>query len=157
MSINPEEFLPYINGALDGMFQIAEVLGDERVNLRPNQMPNTSSPFVILTHCVGLTHYWVGSVLAGRPVQRDREAEFRAQGTVADLRQAVHALKQQLPEDIKHVRGDQPPAFPEAVRQPHMQSWTQGRFLLQCYKELAQHHGHMELTRDVMLGHGPGS
>jgi hypothetical protein len=29
--------------------------------------------------------------------------------------------------------------------------------LLQCYKELAQHHGHMELTRDVLLGHGPGN
>jgi hypothetical protein len=38
-----------------------------------------------------------------------------------------------------------------------MQTWTQGHFLLQCYKELAQHHGHMELTRDVLLGHGPGN
>jgi hypothetical protein len=157
MSIAPEEFLPYINGALDGMLQIAETLGDERINRRPNDMANTSSPFVILTHCVGLTHYWLGAVLAGRPVQRDREAEFRAQGTVAEIRQAVQALQQQLQEDIKHVRGDQPTAFPEAVRQPHMQTWTQGRFLLQCYKELAQHHGHMELTRDVMLGHGPAS
>ena len=157
MSIAPEEFLPYINGALDGMVQIVETLGDERINQRPSNMANTSSPFVILTHCVGLTHYWLGAVIAGRQVHRDRDAEFRAQGSVAEIRQAVRALQQQIQEDIKHVRGDQPSAFPEAVRQPHMRSWTQGHFLLQCYKELAQHHGHMELTRDVMLGHGPAS
>jgi hypothetical protein len=156
MSIAPVYFLPYINGALDGMLQIVEGLGDERVNQRPNNMENTSSPLVILTHCVGLTHYWLGEVLAGRQVHRDREAEFRAQGTVASIRQAVHDLQQQILEDIKHVHGDQPLAFPDAVRQPHMQTWKQGQFVLQCYKELAQHHGQMELTRDIMIGHGPG-
>ncbi len=46
MSIAPEEFLTYINGALDGMVQIVEELGDERVNLRPNNMPNTNSPLL---------------------------------------------------------------------------------------------------------------
>ena len=157
MAIAPEEFLPYINGALDGMVQIVEALGDERINLRPNNMPNTNSPFAILTHCVGLTHYWLGVVLGGRQVHRDRDAEFRAQGTVAEIRQAVHELQQHIAEDIKHVHGDQPIAFPEAVRQPHIRTWTQGHVLLQCYKELAQHHGHMELTRDAMLGHGPAS
>lgn len=157
MTIAPAEFLSYINGALDGMVQIIETLGDERINLRPNNMSNTNSPFVILTHCVGLTRYFIGAVLAGRQVHRDRDAEFRAQGTVAEIRQAVRELQQQIAEDIKHVRGDQPPAFPETLRQPNMRTWTQGRFLLQCYKELAQHHGHMELTRDVMLGHGPTS
>ena len=49
MSIAPEEFLAYINSAFDGMVQIVETLGDEQVNLRPNNMPNTNSPFAILT------------------------------------------------------------------------------------------------------------
>ncbi len=155
MSIAPEEFLVYINTALNGMVQIVEELGDERINQRPQNMANTCSPFVILTHCVGLTQYLCGAVLAGRPVQRDREAEFRAQGTVAEIREAVRQLLQQIPADITHVQGDQPAAFPEAVSQPQRQGWTQGHHLLQCFKELAQHHGHMELTRDVMLGHGP--
>ena len=156
MSIAPKEFLTYINGALDGMVQIAEALGDERVNLRPNNMPHTNSPFAILTHCVGLTRYFIGTALAGRQVHRDRDAEFRAQGTVAEIRQAVRELQQHLSDDLARVRGDQPCAFPAAVREPH-RTWTQGRFVLQCYKELAQHHGHMELTRDVMLGQGPAS
>jgi hypothetical protein len=136
MSIAPKEFLTYINGALDGMVQIAEALGDERVNLRPNNMPNTNSPFAILTHCVGLTRYFISTALAGRQVHRDRDAEFRAQGTVAEIRQAVHELQQHLSDDLARVHGDQPCAFPEAVREPH-RTWTQGRFVLQCYKELA--------------------
>ena len=156
MSIAPAEFVPYIHGALDGMVQIIEALGDERVNLRPNNMPDTNSPFAILTHCVGLTRYFIGTALAGRQVHRDRDAEFRAQGTVAEIRQAVRELQAHLPNDLQQVRGDQPCAFPDAVRPPH-RTWLQGRFVLQCYKELAQHHGHMELTRDVMLGHGPGN
>src|SRR5437773_2642343 len=86
MSIAPKEFLTYINGALDGMVQIVEALGDEHVNLRPNNMPNTNSPFAILTHCVGLTRYFIGTALAGRQVHRDRDAEFRAQGPVAKNR-----------------------------------------------------------------------
>jgi len=156
MSIAPAEFVSYINGALDGMVQIVEALGDERVNVCPNNMPRTNSPFAILTHCVGLTRYFIGTALAGRQVHRDRDAEFRAHGTVAEIRQAVRELQQHLSDDLARVRGDQPCAFPEAVREPH-RTWTQGRFVLQCYKELAQHHGHMELTRDVMLGHGPAS
>ena len=39
----------------------------------------------------------------------------------------------------------QDPANPIAVGHPT------------CYKELAQRHGHMELRRDVLLGHGPGN
>jgi len=129
MSIAPKEFLTYINGALDGMVQIVEALGDERVNLRPNNMPNTNSPFTMLTHCVGLTRYFIGTALAGRQVHRDRDAEFRAQGTVAEIRQAVRELQQHLSDDLARVRGDQPCAFPEAVREPH-RTWTQGRFVL---------------------------
>jgi hypothetical protein len=156
MSIAPEEFLSYMNAAFDGMVKIAEELGDERINQRPNNMANTSTPFVLLTHCIGLTRYWVGTVIAGRQIQRDRDAEFRAHGTVAEIQQAVRDVQKEIQEDIKHVRGDQPSAYLDAVR-PAMKTWTQGHFLIQCYKELAQHHGHMELTRDVMLGRGPAS
>ena len=150
-------FLPFMHGALDGMLTIAEDLGDARVNERPNNMDNTSTPFIIMTHCVGLTRYWVGSVVLGRPVTRDRDAEFRATGTVADLRQAVAALKSDLAADINQVHVEAPIPNPDAVRQAHMKTWKQGQFLLQCFKELAQHHGQMELTRDVMLGRGPGN
>ena len=76
MSIAPEEFVSYMSAAFDGMLTIAEALGDERLNQRPQHMPNTSTPFAILTHCIGLTRYWLGTVIAGRQIPRDRDAEL---------------------------------------------------------------------------------
>ena len=149
MTIAPEAFLPFIDEALDGMVGIAEVLGDERVNLRPG-LPDTNSPYAILTHCVGMTTYWLGSVLCGRPSTRDRDSEFRARGTVAEIRQAVKALQVQIRQDITRVLGDQP-LGPALDLHGHTQYHTQGDVLLHCYTELAQHHGQMELTRDILL------
>src|SRR5919109_1267225 len=99
LSISPDDVLSYINQALDGMVQVVEELGDARVNLRPD-LPGANSPFALLTHCVGLTNYWLGAVLAGRQVHRDRDAEFQARGSVADIRQAVRHLQQQIRQDM---------------------------------------------------------
>jgi hypothetical protein len=148
MTIAPEAFLPFIDEALDGMVGIAEVLGDERVNRRPD-LPDTNSPYAILTHCVGMATYWVGTVLCGRPTTRDRDSEFRARGTLEEIRQAVTALKQQIREDIKQVRGNRPVGHLDL--HGNTRYHTQGDVLLHCYTELAQHHGQMELTRDILL------
>ena len=43
MSIAPEEFVPYMSAAFDGMLAIAEELGDARLNQRPQHMPNLMS------------------------------------------------------------------------------------------------------------------
>src|SRR4029453_5772581 len=106
MSIAPEEFVPYMSAAFDGMLAIAEELGDARLNQRPQHMANTSTPFAILTHCIGLTRYWLGTVIASRQIPRDREAEFSARGTVADLRQAAQPIPQEIQGDNPHVPGE---------------------------------------------------
>ena len=149
MTITPEAFLPFIDEALDGMVSIAEGLGDERINRRPD-LPNTNSPYAILTHCVGMTTYWLGSVLCGRPSTRDRDSEFRARGTLVEICRVVEALKAQIREDIAHIQADQPLGHPLDLH-GYTQYHTQGDVLLHCYTELAQHHGQMELTRDVLL------
>jgi hypothetical protein len=154
MRIAPDDFLYFINRALDGMVHIVEELGDARVNSRPD-FPGANSPYAILYHCVGCTNYWLGALLAGRQVTRDRDAEFQAQGTVADLRHAVRALQQQVREDITHVRGDQPLAYPNALLSRHVQwgtqHWSQGKALIHAYEELSQHYGQMEITRDIIM------
>ncbi len=148
--LQPEDFLAVMNRALDGMCQSVEQLGDARVNQRPD-FPDANSPYAILAHCVGLTHYWVGRVCAGRPYVRDRDAEFRAQGSVADIVQAVRDLQHHLQNDIKKVQLDQPLLGELDARHTDLQDRKQGEILLRCYTELAQHHGHMEITRDMLL------
>lgn len=160
MQIAPDDLLYFINRALDGMVRIVEELSDERVNLRPD-LRGANSPYAILYHCVGCTNYWLGALLAGRQVTRDRDAEFQAQGTVDELRQAVRALQMQVREDIKHVVGDQPLAYPDALLPLHpwtvqqgVQHWSQGRALVHAYEELSQHYGQMEITRDILMQGG---
>jgi hypothetical protein len=157
MQITNDDFLYFINVALDGMVRIVEELGDERVNLRPN-FPGANTPYVILYHCVGCTHFWIGALIAGRQVTRDRNAEFLAQGTVAEIRQAVRDLQKQLSEDITHVQGDRPLAYLDALlplqawtKRQNIQHWSQGKALIHAYEELAQHHGQMEITRDILM------
>jgi len=46
MEISNEDFLMFIERALDGMLRIVEELGDERANLRPD-LPGANSPYAI--------------------------------------------------------------------------------------------------------------
>ena len=77
MEISHEDFLMFIDRALDGMLRIVEELGEERANMRPD-LPGANSPYAILTHCIGVCDYWIGTLLGKREVFRDRDAEFRA-------------------------------------------------------------------------------
>ncbi len=152
MQISNDDFLMFIDRALDGMLRIVEELGNERANMRPD-LPGANSPYAILTHCVGVANYWIGALLAHRHFTRDRDAEFRVQGTVDEIRRVVHNLQRQLQEDISHVRGEQPLVSAPAASYTPMrgyEGWTQGAALLYTYEELAQHHGQMEITRDIL-------
>ncbi len=156
MEISQEDFLMFIDRALDGMLRIVEELGEERANMRPD-LPGANSPYAILTHCVGVCNYWIGTLLAGREVFRDRDAEFRASGTVVELRERVWELKTQFRQDIKQVQGEKrlasaPNSAYNLLRGTEFEDWTQGAALIHTYEELAQHHGQMELTRDVLMG-----
>ena len=154
MEIRNEDFIMFMERAIDGMMAIAEELGDERVNQRPG-LPGANSPYAILIHCVGVVNYWVGTLIASRSIQRDREAEFRAQGPVSELRDAVAGLKDRLRADLLHVGSADSLASP-----PHGgynplgagdHDWNTGAVIVHTYEELAQHHGQMELTRDILL------
>ncbi len=151
MGIKPEQLLPYMNVALDGMLRCVEALGDERVNVTPD-LDGANSPYVILYHSVQVSHWWVGTMCADREMIRDRDGEFVATGSVDDLRRAVAAAKHELAEDIASIDVDalicRPHLLPEGSR---ARSWNRGECLIHAYEELAQHHGHMEITRDILL------
>ena len=159
MNISHEDFLMFFDRALDGMLRIVEELDEEQVNMRPD-LPGANSPYAILTHCVGVCNYWIGTLLGGREFSRDRDEEFRATGTVVELRERVVELKAKLLEDIKQVRGEEPLASaPNSAYNPQLatKGWTQGMALIHAYEEPAQHHGQMELTRDVLKGNDEGA
>ena len=143
--IEREAFLGFCDSALIAMADIVTGLGDNLANRRPD-LPGANSPVQILTHCLGVMGWWAGAVNLGRPVARDRDAEFEAVCRVADLAADVERARRQFHDDVAAA---DPAAEP--TRREHLHDYaTQGAVLLHVYEELAQHRGQMEITRDVL-------
>lgn len=154
LTINQGDFLIFIDRALDKMTDIVSELGDDLANQKPD-LPGANSPYAILTHCIGVIDYWIGSLIAGRGIPRDRPAEFTAQGKATDIRSRVDAVKNRLREDIPKIDGLSTPKHGPIGYNPTggPENWTEGAALIHTYEELAQHLGHMDITRDILL-HG---
>ncbi|WP_329045950.1 DinB family protein [Amycolatopsis sp. NBC_01488] len=150
MRISDEDYLWFTGRALDGMAAILAELGDDRANRRP-PLPAANTPYAIVTHCLGVLEFWVGSLVAGRTVVRDRAAEFTASGPVGALVERVAAAKERLRADLAVADPAAPLRAPVPVKYADTPAGrSQGGALQHVYEELAQHHGQLELTRDLL-------
>ena len=148
--ISIDDFLYYVDDALDGMVRIVRDLGDDLANRQPD-MPGANSPFAILTHCLGVMEYWGGEIVAGRSIVRDRPAEFQAAGRVDELAAATERARQRVRADVATADPFAAPrGQPRAKDTTLPLARTQGGALLHIYEELAQHRGQMEITRDLL-------
>ena len=151
VAVPASDYLWFVDLALDEMHAIVEELGDELVNRRP-PFRDANSAYVILTHCLGVMEYWGGATVAERPIQRDRAAEFTASGYVADLLRRSEHARRRLREDLVGLHTEAPPV--NVHRNPDElvpYTETKGSVLLHILRELYQHLGQMELTRDALV------
>jgi hypothetical protein len=150
--ISVDDYMWFVDEALDGMVAIVTKLGDDRANRRPD-IPGANSPYVILHHCLGVMEYWGGHVVAGRATARDRTAEFVASGPVDELVARTRAARDQLAADLASLDPAAPPRNvpddPDDAVLPLGR--TQGGAVFHNYEELAQHRGQMEGYRDILL------
>jgi hypothetical protein len=152
------DFMWFVDRALDDMSVIVRELGDTMANQRPD-LEGANSPYVILTHCLGVMEFWGGATVAGRPIERDRAAEFVAAGSVEDLLVRTALARRKLEADIE---GHDSLAAPSNVGRSDTDTDTEpynerkGAVLLHIIEELFQHLGQMEISRDVLVaGAGP--
>ncbi|MFJ8544346.1 DinB family protein [Streptomyces sp. NPDC093586] len=150
-----DEYLYFLRRAFDGMLGALEELGDDLGNTAPD-LPGANSPYAIAYHCVGVADYWLGHVVAGRRVDRDRPSEFTAKGDARHLRREVDALFARLGADLREVPPSEsprntPPAEFEGPDRPLSVRGVQ----LHVLEELAQHHGQVQITRDLLRTGGP--
>lgn len=156
--ISVDDLLFFLDEALDGMVGVITELGDGHASQRPD-IPGANSPYAILTHCLGVMEYWGGYAIAGRSVERDRDAEFFGSGPIAALLTRTSRAQDQLRTDLTDLepsaplRGALNPAFvPGGTNDADLPlGRTQGGALIHLYSELAQHRGQMEGCRDVLL------
>jgi Protein of unknown function (DUF664) len=154
VGISVDELVSYVERAVGQMADIVGELGDDLANRRP-ALPGANSPYVILRHCLGVMEFWGGQVVAGRTVQRDRAAEFRASGPVAALIAATRDGRAAFRADAAKADPGAPPrgTHPSKDRD-ELETRTQGTALLHVLEEVTQHLGQMELTRDVLRNGG---
>lgn len=146
LMITVEQYLSFTGRALDGMAAIVRALGPERAC--QVALPGVSSPYALLTHCLGVVDYWAGELVAGRPAHRDREAEFTASGPVEPLLDRVGRTKEALARDVRAADFRAPlKGVPRADFLGPGEPLDQGGALLHVYEELAQHHGHLDMLQ----------
>src|SRR5256885_597940 len=85
-----------------GGLAIVAGLGDDRANAAPS-LPGANSPYQIVFHCCGMLEWWTREAVLGVDVGRDRDAEFVARGSVADLAARVDAVRSQLHADLGDI------------------------------------------------------
>jgi uncharacterized damage-inducible protein DinB len=149
--ISKDDYWYFSDRALTGMTAIVRALGDELANERP-PLTGANSPFALLTHCLGVIDAWVGGFISGRPIDRDRDAEFEAVGEVSVLLAESEEVRERFHRDV--LAAD--PAAPLLTPPPASfggpsRELNVGAALQHVYEELAQHHGQMEQMRDLLL------
>ena len=135
--------------AFGQMLDVADRLGDDRVNDRPFGA-DTNAVAALAIHCCAVTEFWIGHVALGRPTTRDRESEFSSTATVAELHSLVASTLAQVSEDLTAI--DEGRTQPDRTGRQFLGGGDQsdGAIVLHVLEELYQHLGHVELAADAL-------
>jgi len=130
---------------------LLEGLPPEALDWRPIQGEGelaTNSLAVMAVHLAGSQTYWMREIIGRTPIQRDRQAEFAAQGvSLADLKAGLDAAGKVAEEVLSPLSEHQM----EEERKFRDKQITVRGGILQVLDHVSQHIGHMQLTRQLWL------
>ncbi len=147
--ISIDDFLRFSDRTLDGYRRSLERLNDTTVNALPD-LSSPNSPYQLVVHALAAAYWWTDHIVLGNPSDRDRPAEFKAAGTVADLHAALDAAQAKLHQLGPALAAATEIAIPPETQTPLESEWTVGACMIHVYEELAQHLGHLEITVDLV-------
>jgi uncharacterized damage-inducible protein DinB len=110
--------------------------------------PGMNSLGVLVAHTAGAERYWIGDVAFQDPSDRDRAAEFRAQGMDAAQ------LGRRLDNNLVYVRGGMDKFSLDDLKKLRVshrddQKFTAGWALSHALEHTALHLGHAQVTRQL--------
>ena len=139
-----EDLRTQIKGLLEGMPQ-------EGLDWRPIEGEGdlaTNSLGVIATHLAGSETFWSSELIGGKKVDRDRDSEFKVKGiSSSELKGKMDKSGQLTHEILSTLKKKQL----EEKRTWRDQSINVRSCILHLITHLAQHVGHMQLTRLLWL------
>jgi hypothetical protein len=149
LHLDPATAERYLRHAFGQMLDVADRLGDERINLRPHG-DETNTVAALVTHCCGVTEFWLGHVALGRPSTRDRSSEFVATATVAELHALVDRTLATSVDDLGRLEAGEGNDVHGGREHLLDGDGTDASAVLHVLEEAYQHLGHMELTADAL-------
>lgn len=144
-----EVLIGYALEKFDAMVEIVGSLDDQTANGRL-AVSGSNSPYALLTHVMGVTRRWASTVNRGIEVPRDRDAEFRACGSVTELIAEAVRQREAFIDDVTETDLDAAPAAPPPDP-PAFHLVDCRAVLVHVIEELAQHLGQLEITRDLLM------
>lgn len=126
---------------------VAAIDDDARITARP-PLPGANSLAGILHHCCAMMRHWSSTVNLGEPVPRDRAHEFDPDLGVAELVDLARTTADAFTSDVARTDlGAAPAADPQDAS-----FWTTTcrGVLLHVHREICQHLGQAEITRDLL-------
>ena len=148
-------YLSELKRILAKLREAIEGLDEAQLNWRPST-PEANSVYVIAAHILGNIEAWVLGIAGGQPIERDRPAEFRAEGPeAAPLVARAHQLESQIDQALASLA----PATLEQQREPSQSLWGEGAprpvtvraALMHAIEHAATHLGHIDVVRDLAL------
>lgn len=143
-----EVLLQYTLHKLDQMIDIVAALDDRTANSAPG-VPGANTPYVLLTHCLGMMRWWSSDCVRAIPTGRVRAQEFISTGPVAEPVARAAGVRQAYADDVRAVDPYAAPLAPPP-RDPEPWMATNHGVFLHVFEEICQHLGHLEITRDLL-------
>lgn len=146
-SVGAEAFWGALRASMQRLLGALEELSPEQLNWKP-EAEGANSLFVLATHTMGNIAENVLEILGGRPVGRDREAEFRAGGDSAEaLAQRWEELRRQVEPVLTGLTGAD---LERDYRHPRRGQVSGYTVCFVVADHAAEHAGQAELTRDLL-------
>ncbi len=144
-------YLTTLNELQDQIKILLEGLPQEDLDWRPIQAEGelaTNSLAAMVTHVAGSGTYLIKEVIGRQPIHRDREAEFLTRGMNAStLKARLDAASKVIEEVLSPLTVSQM----EEDRKYRDRTATVRWIILHVIEHTAQHVGHMQLTRQLLM------
>lgn len=131
--------------------QISEAmqgLNDEAANWHPLS-EGTNSIYALLAHLMGVDNFWVRQVINGEVGHRDREAEFRASGSLSEILSRWEKAWTEIEVMIGKLTLTQLSEARSLPFRPESGTVTVRWCVLHLVSHCATHLGHIQLTRQL--------
>lgn len=147
--LDPNTTMHYLKHAFSGIGAVLDRVDDTTVNVKPSGW-GTNTVAGLVVHCCELAPSWFEMPGLGRDSERDRDAEFRAEATVQELRVRIEQTLGRLETLVEEFA-----AGPTALDHDFRAFLPGGdrsddALVLHVLEELFQHLGHMEVTADAV-------